>query len=78
MKPVNMNYEYLEIPGDLPIKERNYFKVVAKCGHVGKGYYFEGKFYVMAPTATRAAEKARKARELELLEQIAASLEVSK
>lgn len=60
MKPVNMNYEYLEIPGDLPIKERNYFKVVAKCGHVGKGYYFEGKFYVMAPTATRAAEKTRK------------------
>ena len=46
MKPVNIMYEYLEIPGDLPIKKRNYFKVVAKCGHVGKGYYFEGKFYV--------------------------------
>ena len=60
MKPVNIMYEYLEIPGDLPIKKRNYFKVVAKCGHVGKGYYFEGKFYVMAQTATRAAEKTRK------------------
>lgn len=60
MKAVNPLYEYFEIDGDLPVKQRNYYKVLAKCGHVGKGYYFEGKFYIAAETASKAAFKARK------------------
>jgi len=60
MKAINPNNEYFEIEGDLPITQRNYFKVIAKCGHVGKGYYFEGKFYVAAETASHAATKVRK------------------
>lgn len=25
-----------------------YFEVVAKCGHVGRDYYYEGHFFVQA------------------------------
>lgn len=39
--------------------QKNYYKVVAKCGHVGKRYYFEGEFYVIAENGREAAAKAR-------------------
>lgn len=38
---------------------KKYFKVTAKCGHVGRGYYYPGEFYVMAETAKEAASKVR-------------------
>jgi len=36
-----------------------YFKVIAKCGHVGKNYYYEGTFYVTAESKKAAANKVR-------------------
>ena len=38
---------------------RKYFKVTAKCGHVGKGYYYEGEFYEVAESAAEAAKIVR-------------------
>ncbi len=38
---------------------RKYFKVLAKCGHVGKGYYYEGAFYVKSDDAKKAAAYVR-------------------
>lgn len=35
------------------------YKVVAKCGHVGKGHYVEKVFAVKAETGKEAAEKVR-------------------
>ena len=37
----------------------NTYKVVAKCGHVGKGHYVDKVFAVKAETAKEAAERAR-------------------
>jgi hypothetical protein len=37
----------------------NFFEVKAKCGHVGKGYYYEGIFYIKAENAKAAAAKGR-------------------
>lgn len=39
---------------------RKYFKVLAKCGHVGKGMYYEGAFYVKSDDAKKAAAYVRK------------------
>ncbi len=36
-----------------------YFKVTAKCGHVGKNKYFEGTFFIEAESKKDAAEKIR-------------------
>ena len=36
-----------------------FFEVTAKCGHVGKGYYYEGVFYEIAESATEAAKIVR-------------------
>ncbi len=36
-----------------------YFEVAAKCGHVGRGYYYEGHFFVQAPNAKIAASKVK-------------------
>ena len=38
---------------------RKYFKVLAKCGHVGKGFYYEGAFYVKSDDAKKAAAYVR-------------------
>lgn len=36
-----------------------YFKVIAKCGHVGKGHYIPKEFYVMANDKKEAAARVR-------------------
>lgn len=36
-----------------------YFEVVAKCGHVGRDYYYEGHFFVQAQNAKIAACKVK-------------------
>ncbi|MDE7440142.1 MAG: hypothetical protein K2N23_06525 [Clostridia bacterium] len=36
-----------------------YFEVAAKCGHVGRNYYYEGHFFVQAPSAKIAAGKVK-------------------
>jgi hypothetical protein len=36
-----------------------FYKVVAKCGHVGKGKYYEGAFYVRAEDGRSAAALVR-------------------
>ncbi len=36
-----------------------YYKVVAKCGHVGRHKYYEGTFYVFAENGKIAASKTR-------------------
>lgn len=33
----------------------NYYEVVAKCGHVGRDYYYEGHFFIAAYSAKIAA-----------------------
>lgn len=33
-----------------------YFEVVAKCGHVGRNYYYEGHFFVVSASAGKAAK----------------------
>ena len=38
---------------------RKFFEVVAKCGHVGRGYYYEGVFYEIASDASYAAKIVR-------------------
>ena len=40
-------------------KTSNYFKVVAKCGHVKRDKYYEGTFYVYARDAKGAAAFVR-------------------
>lgn len=60
MRAIDRQNVYFEIPGDLSITQLKYFKVLAKCGHVGKGMYFEGKFYVAADNASNAAARTRK------------------
>jgi hypothetical protein len=37
----------------------NFFEVKAKCGHVGRGCYYEGVFYIRAENAKEAAAKGR-------------------
>ena len=37
-----------------------YFEVVAKCGHVGKRYYYRGVVYVRAENGKEAAENVRR------------------
>ena len=37
-----------------------YFEVVAKCGHVGRGYYYEGHFYIRAVDAKIAATMVKR------------------
>lgn len=37
-----------------------YFEVVAKCGHVGREYYYEGHFFVQAVDAKFAASKVKR------------------
>lgn len=37
----------------------NYYKVIAKCGHVGKGHYIVKDIYVMADDGKEAALKGR-------------------
>ncbi len=36
-----------------------YFSVKAKCGHVGRGHYYEGEFFVQAENAPDAAKIVR-------------------
>ena len=36
-----------------------YFMVTAKCGHVGRGFYYEGKFFTKAKSGKEAALKVR-------------------
>lgn len=38
---------------------KKHFEVVAKCGHVGRGKYYEGKFYIEAEDAKEAAKITR-------------------
>ncbi|MCM1440542.1 MAG: hypothetical protein NC131_15285 [Roseburia sp.] len=37
-----------------------YFEVAAKCGHVGRGYYYEGHFFVAAQSASNAAQAIKR------------------
>ena len=37
----------------------NYYEVKAKCGHVGKMYYYEGTFYEIAGDGRQAAARVR-------------------
>lgn len=39
---------------------KKHYKVIAKCGHVGKGYYYEGAFYIDAEDGRQAATIVRK------------------
>lgn len=39
--------------------KKYYFEVSAKCGHVGRTYYYLGKFYVQAPDGKTAASIVR-------------------
>lgn len=41
---------------------KRYYEVVAKCGHVGKRYYYRGVFYVNAETGAEAASAVRYSR----------------
>lgn len=36
-----------------------YFEVTAKCGHVGKHNFYEGRFFIISETGKKAAEKVR-------------------
>ena len=36
-----------------------YFEVIAKCGHVGRNYYYEGHFFVKANNGRDAAQDVR-------------------
>ena len=38
-----------------------YFEVIAKCGHVGRGNYYEGHFFVKCRSKQEAAEKIKRA-----------------
>lgn len=38
---------------------KRYYEVVAKCGHVGKRYYYRGVFYVNAENGEEAARVVR-------------------
>lgn len=38
---------------------KKYFKVVAKCGHVGRIYYYRGEFFVCAENRKEAAKTVR-------------------
>lgn len=38
---------------------KKYFEVLAKCGHVGRDKYYEGKFYIAANDAKEAARIIR-------------------
>lgn len=38
---------------------KDFFEVVAKCGHVGKRYYYRGEFYVTAENGKEAAAIVR-------------------
>lgn len=40
---------------------KRYYKVVAKCGHVGRHYYYEGVFYTIAEDGSEAASNVRRA-----------------
>lgn len=37
----------------------NYYKVIAKCGHVGRGHYINKDFFVKAEDGKEAARKVR-------------------
>ena len=37
----------------------NFFEVTAKCGHVGRNYYYKGVFYVQAENGKLAAKDVR-------------------
>ena len=39
---------------------KNFYEVQAKCGHVGKGKFFRGTFYVRAYTGSEAAAIVRR------------------
>ena len=41
------------------MKTKNYYKVQAKCGHVGRHKYILKNFYVIASSAKNAARKVR-------------------
>lgn len=51
---------YLESSMEIAGVSNNFFKVEAKCGHVGKNLYFKGTFYVRAKNARRAATVVRR------------------
>ena len=36
-----------------------YFEVIAKCGHVGRNYYYEGHFFVVSTSASKAAKRVK-------------------
>lgn len=38
---------------------KKFFEVVAKCGHVGKQFYYEGHFFVESNNASCAAKRVR-------------------
>ncbi len=38
---------------------KKYFEVVAKCGHVGKNQYYEGHFFLLAESESRAAHSVK-------------------
>ena len=38
---------------------KNYFEVVAKCGHVGRRFYYRGVFYIAAEDGKAAAKAVR-------------------
>lgn len=38
---------------------KNYYEVVAKCGHVGRMYYYEGHFFITSNSKKEAAEKVK-------------------
>ncbi len=37
----------------------NCYEVIAKCGHVGRGYYYEGHFFVYGESKRDAAQKVK-------------------
>jgi hypothetical protein len=55
----NAAYIVLSINGRITQMATNFFAVTAKCGHVGRGYYYEGVFYVRAENGSAAAAIVR-------------------
>ena len=40
-------------------QKMKYFEVCAKCGHVGRGYYYEGHFFITANSKKDASSKVK-------------------
>ena len=54
-----MEHLYLVIKVIIKEFDMKYYKVTAKCGHVGKGFYYPGDLFIKAENGRAAAKVAR-------------------